>query len=462
MTEHFHLPVVGDLDPVDDRSPSCSARARGSSPGARRRSIPPCAPATACSWARLAGARADPRRRRRAAGRPRTGSITVGVVGSRIKDPAAVRRDLLAAGRPRRRRPTRRSPRPRPIPSYFDPVFSDLDGALRAAQAPARARQRLRRPGTTFERSSSRAAITPNLAAHVVGSVGRDHRRRAQAARARPTTPPARSAGRAWRTSTSASWRARRRRRSRSSTRTARPCARCRRYPGHPGRPVRTSIDPRVQRAAESALAGAQGQARRRWWRCAPPPARCWRPSPCPPTTPTTRRCTAPSRRARRSRCSPRPRSSSAASLPPRRPAARRASPSTARSFHNAEGDQPDPDARPGVHRVVQHRLHRARHPAPARVGLHRRRQALRPAAHDRLGVPAFAGVGAAPDGPDRAGRDRDRTGPGDVLTARDGDRRGRDRHRHGARAAAGAGRRRRPRRPDAAARRRSSTGCGR
>jgi cell division protein FtsI/penicillin-binding protein 2 len=27
-------------------------------------------------------------------------------------------------------------------------------------------------------------------------------------------------------------------------------------YPGHPGRPVRTSIDPRVQRAAESALAG--------------------------------------------------------------------------------------------------------------------------------------------------------------------------------------------------------------
>jgi hypothetical protein len=97
--------------------------------------------------------------------------VTVGVVGSRIKNAHAVTADLIAAGATQA--DVRQAlAQATAHPSYFDPVFQISQarfGQLKAQPGPGNV---YAVPGTQFELSRSRTAITPQLAAHLVGTIG--------------------------------------------------------------------------------------------------------------------------------------------------------------------------------------------------------------------------------------------------------------------------------------------------
>ena len=169
------------------RSPSTS-RCRGSAPGSRRRRC-------GCSSATAAGGSAGPRRRSTRRCRPATGwrwrrsgrpgprssapaaapltrtrpIVTVGLVGSRIKDAAAVSDDLLAAGAPSRDHPALGR---QGAPSYFEPVFQ------------------ISRPAS----SSSRPSPAPTTSTRCPAPVRAVPRRAARSPRSSPPTWSGRSA----------------------------------------------------------------------------------------------------------------------------------------------------------------------------------------------------------------------------------------------------------------------------
>jgi cell division protein FtsI/penicillin-binding protein 2 len=196
-----------------------------------------------------------------AAGEPlvvNRGLITVGIVGSRIKDPKAVRRDLLAAGAPAVQIDQALA-QAKAHPGYFDPVFQISTARFQRLKAQTGPDNVYNVAGTTFEKASSRTAITPNLAAHVVGSVGAITADELKQLRA-----PYDASSEVGRTGLENIDE-----RQLAGTPTTHVevadahgaiVATLKSYPGHPGRPVRTSIDPRVQRAAESAVAGLKGK----------------------------------------------------------------------------------------------------------------------------------------------------------------------------------------------------------
>jgi cell division protein FtsI/penicillin-binding protein 2 len=112
-------------------------------------------------------------------------------------------------------------------------------------------------PGTQFEQSTSRSAITPQLAAHLVGTVGA-----ITAEQLKALGPPYDASSQAGQTGLE--YAAERRLAGTPTTKVVVETTRANAtssltlasFPGHPGQPVSTSIDPRVQRAAEAALAG--------------------------------------------------------------------------------------------------------------------------------------------------------------------------------------------------------------
>jgi cell division protein FtsI/penicillin-binding protein 2 len=180
--------------------------------------------------------------------------VSVGIVGSRIKDRAAVSRDLEAAGATRAE-VTQALAQAKAHPTFFDPVF---------VVSKSRYEQLKRRPGpgnvyavpgTSFELVFSRSAITDQLAAHVVGNV------------APITADQLHALGSPYDASSSVGQTGLEQafeRRLAGSPRTrielldsggglVRTLAG---FGGHPGAPVSSSIDPAVQRAAESALDG--------------------------------------------------------------------------------------------------------------------------------------------------------------------------------------------------------------
>jgi cell division protein FtsI/penicillin-binding protein 2 len=182
------------------------------------------------------------------------GLITVGVVGSRIKNPRAVRRDLLAAGAPSAQVSSALA-QAKAHPSYFDPIFQISNARFAQLKRQSGPDNVYAVPGTTFERASSRSAITPNLAAHVVGSVGA-----ITADELHQLGAPYDASSQVGKTGLENIDE-----RQLAGTPTTHvevvdahgaTVDALKSYPGRPGRPVRTSIDPRVQRAAESALAG--------------------------------------------------------------------------------------------------------------------------------------------------------------------------------------------------------------
>ena len=177
----------------------------------------------------------------------------VGIVGSRITHTGAVRAALLGAGATRAE-VSHALAQAKAHPDFFEPVFTVSHARfvqLKAAPGPGNV-YRVR--GTEFQRSAGEEAITAQLGAHTVGSLGPVTAEQlhdlgapydttsivgqtgleASQERALAGTPA---------TSVDV-------RNSAGST-----VKRLTTFPGHPGTAVRTSLDPHVQRAAEAALA---------------------------------------------------------------------------------------------------------------------------------------------------------------------------------------------------------------
>lgn len=181
-------------------------------------------------------------------------AVTIGVEGARIKDAKAVQAALVAAGAPVSAA-SEAIAAAKLHPTYFEPVF-----AVSQARYNQLAPTIYPIPGTVFQSSNARSAITPGLAAGVVGTVGpitaqqlsqlgapysaasvvgqtgleqADERQLAGQPGAAVTVV------------------------SRSGTNVATVAT----LPSRPGTPVTTTIDPGTQHAAEAALAGERKSA---------------------------------------------------------------------------------------------------------------------------------------------------------------------------------------------------------
>ena len=191
-----------------------------------------------------------------AGGAPLTRSateVTVGLVGSRVKDYGAVRTDLLDAGATASEASAAIA-LARAHPQGFEPVFTVSLPRFETLKAENSAQNVYQVPGTQFETTKQTGAITPQLAAHVVGAVGP-----ISAAELKQLGSPYDAESDVGQSGLEQS-----QERTLAGTPTieinvddsgGNPIARLATFRGHPGRAVRTSIEPRVQRAAEAALA---------------------------------------------------------------------------------------------------------------------------------------------------------------------------------------------------------------
>lgn len=191
-----------------------------------------------------------------AGGVPLTQTVTrivVGVAGNRIASTSAVRTDLLAAGATAAEADHALA-QAEAHPDDFEPVLtvsSARFAQLKAAPGPANV-YAVR--GTEFEQSAGQAAITAQLGAQVVGSLGP-----ITAQQLHGQGAPYDASSIVGQTGIEAA-----EERTLAGTPTTRidvqnagghPIKRLAAFPGHPGQAVPTSLDPRVQRAAEAALA---------------------------------------------------------------------------------------------------------------------------------------------------------------------------------------------------------------
>ncbi len=180
--------------------------------------------------------------------------VTIGVEGQRVKDAASLTASLVAAGA------TRRQARgaltaAKAEPAWFEPVFTVTRARyqqLKPTIYPI--------PGTVFQATSARAAITAGLAAHVVGTLGP-----ITAAELHSLGSPYSAQSIVGQAGLEAADE-RQLAGSPGATVTVigqngKTVATVARLSARPGRPVRTTIDPAVQRAAEAALAGERKSA---------------------------------------------------------------------------------------------------------------------------------------------------------------------------------------------------------
>jgi len=254
VTEHFDLPAAGAWNPATTVRLTYRA-------GAWRVAWSPATinPALRAGET-IAVTRAWPLRAPvlGAGGAPLTRTVSrvvVGVAGSRITSRAAVRAALLGAGAPRAA--VRRAlAQARAHPDYFEPVFSVSRARfarLKAAPGPGNVYQ-VR--GTEFQDSAAESAITTQLGAHVIGSLGP-----VTAEQLRALGAPYSASDVVGQTGLEAAQE--RRLAGTPATRidvrdaAGHPVRRLATFPGRPGRAVRTSLSPRVQRAAEAALAAS-------------------------------------------------------------------------------------------------------------------------------------------------------------------------------------------------------------
>jgi cell division protein FtsI/penicillin-binding protein 2 len=188
--------------------------------------------------------------------RPR---VTVGVVGSRIKQARTVKADLIAAGATAAEVAAALA-QAKAHPDYFDPVFQVSQARFQALKAQPGPANVYSVPGTQFELTSARAAITPQLAAHVVGSVGP-----ITAEQLHQLGAPYDAGSVVGQTGLEQAYE--RRLAGAPQTQVAvadgrgAAVARLATFPGRRAATVVTSLDPRVQRAAESALTGERRNA---------------------------------------------------------------------------------------------------------------------------------------------------------------------------------------------------------
>jgi cell division protein FtsI/penicillin-binding protein 2 len=185
--------------------------------------------------------------------------VTVGVVGSRIKDSHAVSADLLAAGASKIE-VSQALAQAKAHRGYFDPVFQVSKARFEQLKVQPGPNNVYAVRGTQFELASSRSGLTPQLSAHVVGTVGP-----ITADELHTLGPPYDASSLVGQTGIEQAYE----RRLAGTPRTrvevldaagvtaATPAS----FPGRPGRSVMTSIDPTVQRAAETALSGERRSA---------------------------------------------------------------------------------------------------------------------------------------------------------------------------------------------------------
>ena len=252
VTEHFDLPQTGTWNPVTTVHlvlRSGAWRVAWSpetiNPSLRRGDT-------------IAVARAWPPRAAvlGAGGAPLTQTVSqvvVGVAGSRIASTSAVRTDLLAAGATGAE-VSQALAQAKAHPDYFEPVFTVSAARfaqLKAAPGPTNV-YAVR--GTEFRSSTAQAAITPQLGAQAVGSVGP-----ITAQQLHSLGAPYDSSSIVGQTGLEAA-----EERTLAGTPTTSievqnaggdPVRRLATFAGHPGQAVQTSLDPSVQRAAEAALA---------------------------------------------------------------------------------------------------------------------------------------------------------------------------------------------------------------
>jgi cell division protein FtsI/penicillin-binding protein 2 len=179
--------------------------------------------------------------------------VTVGLVGNRIKDPHAVTADLLAAGATKSE-VDQGLAQAKAHPTYFDPVFQVSRARFAQLKDQPGPGNVYAVPGTQFELTGDRSALTAQLGAHIVGSVGP-----ITAEQLHHLGAPYDASSVVGQTGLEQAYE-----RRLAGTPTTRivvidgagaTTATLKLFPGHAGKPVVTSIDPYVQRAAEAALA---------------------------------------------------------------------------------------------------------------------------------------------------------------------------------------------------------------
>jgi cell division protein FtsI/penicillin-binding protein 2 len=180
--------------------------------------------------------------------------VIVGVEGQRIKKAAAVGRALVQAGAsPAQVKAALTAAKAKP--AWFEPVFTVSQARyrqLKPAIYPI--------PGTVFQNTSTRTAITPGLTAHLVGAVGPVT---AQELHALGT--PYNAASIVGQSGLEQTYQRQLAGTPGATITVVRPsgtvAATIAQVAARPGQPVRTTIEPRVQRAAETALASVHKSA---------------------------------------------------------------------------------------------------------------------------------------------------------------------------------------------------------
>ncbi|HTU97168.1 MAG TPA: penicillin-binding transpeptidase domain-containing protein [Solirubrobacteraceae bacterium] len=180
--------------------------------------------------------------------------VNVGLVGGRIKNAGDVSADLLAAGATPGQVKAAVA-QAKAHPTFFEPVFQISQARFEQLKAQPGAHNVYSVPGTQFQATTSRSAITPQLAAHLVGTVGP-----ITADQLKALGPPYDSSSQVGQTGLEYAAE-----RQLAGTPTTKVIVETSSgalvktlasFPGKPGQPLRTTLDPRVQRAAESALSG--------------------------------------------------------------------------------------------------------------------------------------------------------------------------------------------------------------
>lgn len=183
--------------------------------------------------------------------------VVVGVQGSRVKDPSALTQVLLAAGAPAASVTSALSAAAA-HPTFFEPVFTLPLARYQALGGDGSTLHNF--PGTVFQHTSSRAAVTPGLAAHLVGSVGP-----VTAEQLGKLGPPYTASSTVGQGGLEAYYESQLAGRPGGSvvslTSDGHVSSTLASFPSSPGKPVATSIDPVVQKAAEQAMSAVPGTA---------------------------------------------------------------------------------------------------------------------------------------------------------------------------------------------------------
>jgi cell division protein FtsI/penicillin-binding protein 2 len=180
--------------------------------------------------------------------------VNVGLVGSRIKNAGEVSADLVAAGAAPAQVKAALA-QAKAHPTFFEPVFQISRARFEQLKAQPGAHNVYSVPGTQFVQTTTRSAITPQLAAHLVGTVGP-----ITADQLKALGPPYDASSQVGQTGLE--YAAERRLAGTPTTKVIVETAggalvkTLASFPGKPGRPLSTTLDPRVQQAAEAALAG--------------------------------------------------------------------------------------------------------------------------------------------------------------------------------------------------------------